>query len=73
MARQDGVVQRIRAFFAANPEEELTFAMLQSKFGCTLWTARRAVYDLIEAGDLESVHVVRRRERGIAREEERHL
>lgn len=73
MKARPGIVKRLQAFYAANPDEELTFGAIMTKFGCSLWTARHAVYALVEIGDLESVHVIRRREKGMASEEETHL
>lgn len=63
------LVVRVRTYYQSNPDEELTYQAIVAKFGCTLWTARRTVYVLIEQGFLESVHVVRKREKGIAKEE----
>lgn len=71
-AAKIGVLNRLRAFYAANPSEELTFLAISIKFSCTLWTARHAVYALVDAGELESVHVIRLREKGMAKEEETH-
>lgn len=68
-----GVVKRLQAYYKANPDEELSYHAITIKFSCTLWTARRAVYTLVEDGILESVHVIRTRERGMATEEETHL
>lgn len=56
---------RIRQFFAANPDEELTYPDLCIKFGCTLHQAHGAVRELIKRDgnrcSLESIHVVRGR------------
>lgn len=65
---RQNLVLRVRSYYLANPDEELTYQAIVTKFGCTLWTARRTVYVLIEQGFLESVHVVRKREKGIAKE-----
>lgn len=62
------VPEAVRRFFLANPDEELTFEQLALKFGCTVWTARHAVRELKEAGLIESVHVIRNRSKGIAKE-----
>jgi Fic family protein len=62
-----GLVKRVRQFFENAPEEELTYEFIVIQFGCTLGTARKVVYSLVETGFLESVHVIRRREKGIAR------
>lgn len=67
--RQPGLPARVRKFFEDNPDEELSYKAIMAKFGCTMWTARKCVYELAEAGYLESVHVIRRRVKGIATEE----
>lgn len=64
LQQRPSVASRIADYYRRNPGEELTFAMLAEKFGCTLKRARKAVYELADEGQLESVHVVRRRERG---------
>lgn len=53
------VRDRLKQFFAWAPDEELSFADIVQKYGCTLWTARHAVYDLQRDGVLESIHIVR--------------
>lgn len=55
------IADRISAFYRANPHEELTYTDLVIKFGCSLKRARKCVYQLQEAGLIESVHVVRAR------------
>jgi hypothetical protein len=53
-------------FFAANPEEELTFDDLMVKFDCNRRTVYMAVYRLSrldEESALESIHVVRCKKR----------
>lgn len=62
-----GLVKRVRQYYESAPEEELTYEAIVLKFGCTLGTARKVVYSLVEIGFLESVHVIRRREKGIAK------
>lgn len=52
---------RIRKFFDANTDEELTYADMAKKFGCHPDSARNAVREMRDMGELESVHVVRRR------------
>lgn len=64
------VVSRLRQFFERNPDEELpSFAVIAMKFGCARKTAVHAVYELQARGILESTHVIRRRDKGIARNE----
>lgn len=64
--KRKSVVDRLRQFFAANPDEELTYSGIAEKFGCSLWRARHVVRELKESGHLESVHVIRPRAKGIA-------
>lgn len=59
---------RVKCFFAANPDEELTPTLLREKFGLTKWTGRWVLRELVEEGTLESVHVIRLRTSGIAKE-----
>jgi Fic family protein len=54
-------------FYRDNPQEELSFADIVKKYGCSLWTARQAVYELQRDGVLESVHVVRTRIKGMGK------
>ncbi len=65
---QRSVTAWLTQFYTDNPDEELTFADIATKYGCSLWTARTAVYNLQREGVLESVHVIRTRVRGMARE-----
>lgn len=59
---------RVKCFFAANPEEELTPAEFRIKFNCTEHARRWLMGELGgEHGELESVHVVRLRTSGIAK------
>lgn len=58
---------RIRAFFVANPDEELTFDQIAVKFDCTIEQARFAVRDVAKTVDIESVHIIRMRAKGVAR------
>lgn len=53
---------RIREFFEANPDEELTHQDILTKFECNPRTAETALAKLRMAGVLESVHVVRLKE-----------
>lgn len=53
---------RIRQFFLDNPEEELSYADMAVKFGCTADQARWAVYDLgqcVEPLEFEAYKVIR--------------
>jgi hypothetical protein len=67
-----GLKYRVRCFFRDNPQEELTHSLLRSKFGCTVATSKWLVSTLVEEGLVESVHVIRLRTMGIAKEEESH-
>lgn len=58
-ARPKGVALRLLEFYRNNPTEELTFRHIMVKYGCTLWTARKAVYQLERDGQIESVHIIR--------------
>ncbi len=66
--RNEGIRARVEAFFLANPDEELTFAQLFVKFDANEYTARQIVEQLCRSGQLESVHVIRLRAKGVARE-----
>lgn len=59
---------RVKCFFRDNPDEELTPAAFRAKFGCTEATRRWLIVTLGEEGLLESVHVIRLRVKGIAKE-----
>jgi hypothetical protein len=59
---------RVKRFYADNPEEELTYPALMAKFSCSKWAARWIVRTLVEEGECESVHVIRLRVQGIAKE-----
>jgi hypothetical protein len=51
---------RIRQFFIANPDEELTYRDMAVKFDCTTEQAQGAVRELIKRdGTLYTQHVVR--------------
>lgn len=54
---------RIRQFFLANPDEELTYVDMCIKFECTADQARGAVRELMrregERCAVESIHIVR--------------
>ena len=57
--KPDSKVGRIRAFFAANPDEELTYSDIMAKFGLTHVESRKAVKLLRDRKQLETVHVIR--------------
>ena len=46
--RPDSLQNRIRQFFLANPDEELTYLDLCVKFSCTLEQAHGAVRELVK-------------------------
>lgn len=64
-----GLKERVKRFYADNPSEELTHALLREKFACSKWTAVWILRELVEEGILESVHVIRLRTKGIAKEQ----
>ena len=66
--RSLGLKDRVKRFYADNPREELTHASLRAKFGLSKWTAVWVLRELVEEGVLESVHVIRLRTEGIAKE-----
>ena len=66
--REPGLKARVKRFFLDNPREELTHALLREKFACSKWTAVWLLRELVEEGVLESVHVIRLRTEGIAKE-----
>jgi hypothetical protein len=57
---------RFRQFFVANPDEELTYLDASIKFDCTVRQAQAAAQYLVKHEALESVHVVRAKQVGIA-------
>ncbi len=59
----DSLENRIRQFFLNNPDEELSYMDMATKFDCSRDSARNAVAELRKAGMLESLHVVRMRDR----------
>lgn len=64
-----GLKLRVRRFFAENPDEEMTAAQFRAKFNCTEATRRWIMVSLGgESGEIESVHVIRLRAKGIAKE-----
>ena len=58
----------MRRFYLDNPAEELTYALIQAKYGCSYRVALYVVETLAEEGLIERVHVIRLRARGIAEE-----
>ena len=62
-SKRQGISIRLMQYFRENPGEELKFSDVAIKFGCTLWTARSAVYRLQALGELESVHVIRAKDK----------
>lgn len=59
---------RVRCYFDDNPDEELTHAQLREKFSMSKWTAVWVLRELVEEGYMESVHIIRLRSQGIAKE-----
>jgi hypothetical protein len=59
--REDGLIYRVRAYFEANPDEELTYADIREKFSAGTRNAENSVAKLVRAGVVESVHVIRMR------------
>lgn len=57
---------RIRQFFVDNPDEEMTYELLTAKFSVHHQSVRDAVRALRDEGLLETLHVVRRVEKGRA-------
>lgn len=61
----DGLIGRLEAFFEANPEEELTYDDVCSKFGAVRKSACNQIAASIRnGGSLEVVTLVRRRRGG---------
>lgn len=65
--RSDSLAARMLAYFQANPDEELLRQDVAEKFGAKMKSVDFAIGRLRDQGYLESVHVVRLRERGIAK------
>lgn len=66
-AQATDLKSRLTTFFADNPDEELTYAILVQKFDIGMEHARAVVQSLCVDGTLESVHVIRARTKGIAK------
>ena len=64
---QTSVRGKLRTFFEQNPDEELERSMVHAKFGKGKWNAADAIAVLVKEGFLESVHVVRRKAKGVAK------
>lgn len=60
-----GAKETLRRYFQANPDEELTWPDMLVKFERCRKTLTLALAELIEEGELESVHVIRLREKGM--------
>jgi hypothetical protein len=54
-----GLTERLRQFYAENPDEELTLQDIMVKFGCAYDTAKRMVSCLKRDGVLRAHHVYR--------------
>lgn len=66
--RPGSLVDKIKTYLEANPEEELTMAIICLKFNCSYTAAKSAVERMKHSGHYEAVHVIRLRVKGIARE-----
>lgn len=64
--RPGSLPARIAAFYAANPDEELTYEQMLVKFNATRTGINEAMKRLRAIGLLESVHVIRLRAKGSA-------
>ena len=64
--RTNSLPSKLLEFFAARPDEELTYADIVTKWGGSAANAQWAVGRLVETGELESVHVIRVPARGRA-------
>jgi biotin operon repressor len=65
--REDALVARLTEFYTDNPDEELTYALIREKFGMSRGVVEKAIATLRRVGFLESVHVIRRVEKGARR------
>ena len=66
--RPGSVVDKLQAYYKANPGEELSYADICDKFDCSYRTAYNAVDKLKTTGRYEVAHVVRLRVVGIVKE-----
>ena len=62
----DSLTQRVRQFFAENPDEELTYEDMAAKFDVPVNYCREVVRALKTKGEIESVHVIRNPRKGRA-------
>ena len=59
MIRKHGLPARLMAFFASNPNEELTIRQIAAKFHKSEGYVRNALVGLVGEGVVESVRVIR--------------
>lgn len=59
----DSLAAKLRLYFAENPGEELTYADIAVKFDTTVRNARTTVGRLKALGLVESIHVVRAKQK----------
>ena len=59
LPKGSGVEAKLRAFFAANPDEELTYSDMLTKFECSRRRLEDAIRELKQDGEFESIHVIR--------------
>ena len=64
----DNMTERVRRFFVENADEELTYSLMMKKFDLNSNQVHSIVNKLRAKGLLESVHVIRLRTKGIARD-----
>lgn len=67
--RPGSLVDKIKLYLEANPDEELSMAIICLKFNCTYSAAKSAVERMKHTGHYEAVHVIRLRAKGIAKKE----
>lgn len=65
--QRDRLPAKILGYFEANPDEELSYADMATKFGVTVDQIRMAMRTLMHDAPpvLESVHVIRTRRKGM--------
>ena len=61
----EGLKDFLRRYFKANRDKELTKADVMLKFGRCRQVTEQAIKHLCESGELESVQVIRLREKGM--------
>ena len=64
--KPDTMTGRVEQFFKDNPDEELTYSLMAKKWDLTRMQVAQIVKTLTGRGVLESVHVIRNRQKGIA-------